>query len=176
MANSAAPDQLASKKKPTDLDLHCLQRQGNPGSTGLWLIVFYEAQPSPLFLIQCQLHIIDRFAKIVLRAQKKSGECHNHKPQPFPDIKRKRKQTKQNKCKSNKRTKSTKISSLFPKRCNRNAKRTEKKTTTTTKKNTRTKHKNKTQEQNNIRQDETNRLVEWTTKQQRVRLRPRPPS
>ena len=27
MANSADPDQLASKK-PTDLDLHCLQKQG----------------------------------------------------------------------------------------------------------------------------------------------------
>ena len=27
MANSVDPDQLASKK-PTDLDLHCLQRQG----------------------------------------------------------------------------------------------------------------------------------------------------
>ena len=27
MANSADPDQLASQK-PTDLDLHCLQRQG----------------------------------------------------------------------------------------------------------------------------------------------------
>ena len=29
MANSADPDQLASEeqKKPTDLDLHCLQRQ-----------------------------------------------------------------------------------------------------------------------------------------------------
>ena len=27
MANSADPDQLASEK-PTDLDLHCLQRQG----------------------------------------------------------------------------------------------------------------------------------------------------
>ena len=32
---------------------------------------------------------------------------------------------KKNKCKSNKRTKSIKISSLFPKRGNRNAKRTE---------------------------------------------------
>ena len=31
MANSAAPDQLASEK-PTDLDLHCLQRQGIWGS------------------------------------------------------------------------------------------------------------------------------------------------
>ena len=53
-------------------------------------------------------------------------ECHNHKPQPFPDPKRKRKPTNPNKHKSNKRTKSTKISSLFPKRGNRNTKRTEK--------------------------------------------------
>ena len=30
MANSADPDQLASKK-PTDLDLHCLQRQSISG-------------------------------------------------------------------------------------------------------------------------------------------------
>ena len=28
MINRADPDQLASKKKPTDLDLHCLLRQG----------------------------------------------------------------------------------------------------------------------------------------------------
>ena len=52
--------------------------------------------------------------------------------------------TKQNKHKSNKRTKSTKISSLFPKRGNRNSKRT-------------AKHKNK----NNTRlRHKTNRLVE----------------
>ena len=56
----------------------------------------------------------------------KSRECHNHKPQPFPDPKRKRKPTNLNKHKPNKRTKSTKISSLFPKRGNRNTKRTEK--------------------------------------------------
>ena len=36
--------------------------------------------------------------------------------QPSPDPKRKRKPTNPNKHKSNKRTKSTKISSLFPKR------------------------------------------------------------
>ena len=53
-------------------------------------------------------------------------ECHNHKPQPFPDPKRKRKPTNLNKHKPDKRTKSTKISSLFPKRGNRNTKRTEK--------------------------------------------------
>ena len=29
--------------------------------------------------------------------REKSRECHNHKPQPFPDTKRKRKQTKPNK-------------------------------------------------------------------------------
>ena len=57
------------------------------------------------------------------RVREKSRECNNHtEPQPFPDTKRKRKQTK-----PNKRTKSTTISSLFPKRGNRNAKRTEKK-------------------------------------------------
>ena len=59
-----------------------------------------------------------------------SREFHNHKPQPFPDTKRKRKQTNSNKHKSNKRTKSStissKISSLFSKRGKRNAQRTEK--------------------------------------------------
>ena len=43
-----------------------------------------------------------------------------------PDTKRKRKQTKPNKHRSNRRTKSSKISSLFPKPGNRSAKRTEK--------------------------------------------------
>ena len=45
--------------------------------------------------------------------REKSRECHNHKPQPFPHTKRKRKQTKLSKRKSNKRTKSTKTSSLL---------------------------------------------------------------
>ena len=58
--------------------------------------------------------------------REKSKECHNHKLQPYPDTKRKRKPTNPNKHKSNRCTKSTKISSLFPKRGNRNAKRTEK--------------------------------------------------
>ena len=44
----------------------------------------------------------------------------------LPRPKRKRKPTNLNKHKPNKRTKSTKISSLFPKRGNRNTKRTEK--------------------------------------------------
>ena len=60
------------------------------------------------------------------KVREKSRECHIHKPQPFPDPKRKRKPTNLNKHKPNKRTKSTKISSLFPKRGNRNTKRTEK--------------------------------------------------
>ena len=67
---------------------------------------------------------LQRIAKKKVRET--SRECHNHKPQPFPDTKRKRKPTNPNKYKSNKRTKSTKISSLFPKRGNRNAKRAEK--------------------------------------------------
>ena len=60
------------------------------------------------------------------KVREESRECHNHKPQPFPDPKRKRKPTNLNKHKSNKRTKSTKISSLFPKRGNRYTKRTKK--------------------------------------------------
>ena len=60
------------------------------------------------------------------KVKEKSRECHNHKPQPFPDTKRKRKPINPNKHKSNKRTKNIKISSLLPKRGNRNAKRTEK--------------------------------------------------
>ena len=65
--------------------------------------------------------------KIVLKkVREKSRESHNHKPQPFPDPKRKRKPTNLNKHKPIKRTKSTTISSLFPKRGNRNTKRTEK--------------------------------------------------
>ena len=62
----------------------------------------------------------------IKRVREKSRECHNHKPQPFQDIKRKRKPTNPNKRKSIKRTKSTKINYLFPKRGNPNAKTTEK--------------------------------------------------
>ena len=64
--------------------------------------------------------------QIKKKGKRKVGECHNHKPQPFLDTKWKRKPTNPNKHKSNKRTKSTKISSLFPKRGNRNTKRIEK--------------------------------------------------
>ena len=60
------------------------------------------------------------------KVREKSRECHNHKSQPFPDPKRKRKPTNLNKHQPNKRTKSTGISSLFPERGNRNTKRTEK--------------------------------------------------
>ena len=60
------------------------------------------------------------------KVREKSRECHNHKPQPFPDPKRNRKPANPNKHKPNKRMKSTKISSLFPKRGNRNIKRTAK--------------------------------------------------
>ena len=63
---------------------------------------------------------------LLKKVREKSRECHNHKPQPFLDPKTKRKPTNLNKHKPNKRTKSTKISSLFPKRGNRNTKRTEK--------------------------------------------------
>ena len=66
------------------------------------------------------------FNSIQKKVREKSRESHNHKQQRFRDPKRKRKPTNLNKHKPNKRTKSTKISSLFPKRGNRNTKRTEK--------------------------------------------------
>ena len=65
----------------------------------------------------------NKYTTLTKKVREKSRGCHSHKPQPFPDPKRKRKQTNPNKHKSNKRTKSTKISSLFPKRGNRNTKR-----------------------------------------------------
>ena len=52
------------------------------------------------------------------KEREKSRECPYHKPQPFPDPKMKRKPTNLNKHKQNKRTKSTKISSLISKRGN----------------------------------------------------------
>ena len=62
------------------------------------------------------------------KVREKSRECHNHKPQPFPSQKPKERGNRQNRtsANSNKRTKSTKISPLFPKRGNHSAKRTEK--------------------------------------------------
>ena len=66
------------------------------------------------------------FSEFKKRVREKSRECHNHKPQLFPDTKRKKKPTKPNKRKSNKRTNSTETSSLFPKLDNGNAKRNEK--------------------------------------------------
>ena len=72
------------------------------------------------------LHTWISLFQLCKKVREKSKECHNHKPQPFSDPKRKRKPTNPNKHKSNKRTKSTKISFLFPKRGNRNTKRTEK--------------------------------------------------
>ena len=77
----------------------------------------------PLKLCKCGLSRCPVAAK---KVREKSRECQHHKPQPFPDLMRKRKPTNLNKHKPNKRTKSTKISSPLPKRCNRNTIRTEK--------------------------------------------------
>ena len=82
----------------------------------------------PLFHNIFDISLTPRVKLHIKKVREKSRECHNHnhKPQPFSDPKRKRKPTNLNKHKPNKRTKSTKISSLFPKRGNRNTKRTEK--------------------------------------------------
>ena len=80
-----------------------------------------------IITLPCECSVItENFYLPPKKGREKSRECHNHKTQPFPDPKRKRKLTNPNKHKSDKRTKSTKISSVFPKRGNRNTKRTEK--------------------------------------------------
>ena len=56
----------------------------------------------------------ENLSSVSKKVREKSKECHNHKPQPIPDTRRKRKQTKPNKRKSKKHTKNIKISSLFP--------------------------------------------------------------
>ena len=91
----------------------------------LWQITLSKFwQNLPISNPKADLHNINAHTKKKVR--EKSRECHSHKLQPFPDPKRKRKPTNPNKHKPNKRTKSTKISSLFPKRGNRNTKRNEK--------------------------------------------------
>ena len=107
------------------------------------------------------IHLFKRKGNPQRKVREKSRECHNHKPQHFPDPKRKRKPTNPNKHKSNKRTKSTKISSPFPKRGNRNTKRTKK-------------HKNKMTHGKTYNKSPC-RINHKTTKQQRVRLTPGPP-
>ena len=71
-----------------------------------------QIKPKRSRIICRDVKLGELFAK---KVRKKSRECHNHKPQPFQDPMRKRKPTNLNKHKPNKRTKSTKISSLsFP--------------------------------------------------------------
>ena len=90
---------------------------------------------TPIFYsVMCSLSLKVTFLTFILQIpiketytlfKKKKVTEKSRKPQFFLDTKRKRKQTKPNQRESNKRTKSTMISSLFPKRGNRNAKRTE---------------------------------------------------
>ena len=63
-----------------------------------------------------------KFGTCTKMVREKSRERHNYKPQPLPETKRKRKQTKPNTRKSNKQTKALRLA-FFPKRLNRNAER-----------------------------------------------------
>ena len=70
-----------------------------------------------LQLCQCILTLFVSHLCIILlqkKVREKSRECHSHKPQPFQDTKGMRKPIKPTMYQSNKRMKSTKISSLFP--------------------------------------------------------------
>ena len=109
----------------------CLFHNFSHGRQLLWLSVCLSANHSILKRIYSKRknNAPSRSKSFPFIIEKKvrenSRECHNHKPQPLPDTKRKRKPANPNKHKSNKRTKSTKFSSDFPKRGNRSAKRTE---------------------------------------------------
>ena len=92
-----------------------------------------STHPSTAYWLSNEEYLHFRFKTLgetYIKKKKKSKRKVQGVPQSqnaaLPDPKRKRKPTNPNKHKSNKRTKSTKISSLFPKRGNRNTKRTEK--------------------------------------------------
>ena len=126
--NSAAYNMAA--RFPSDVSVPSFQASWQDGSDqgAFYWPYFY---PWVLGMAIAGMDIIPALTFQMLPVMKKtvrekSRECHNHKPQPFPDPKRKRKPTNPKKHKPKKRTKSTKISSLFPKRGNRNTKRTEK--------------------------------------------------
>ena len=76
-------------------------------------ISWYSDQVLCLFCSIVYEEYVSTHFTLKKKVREKSRECHNHKLQPFPDTRRKRKPTNPNKHKSNKHTKSTKISSLF---------------------------------------------------------------
>ena len=65
------------------------------------------AEKKILFSKNISIYVTFNYKK---RVRERSRECHNHKPHPFPDTKRI--QIKPNKCKSSKRTESTKTTVL----------------------------------------------------------------
>ena len=64
-----------------------------------WGIINFYYLRTETVKIQKRLtqHAILRYHKEEKKAKEKSRVCHNHKTQPFPDTKRKKKQTKPNK-------------------------------------------------------------------------------
>ena len=89
----------------------------------------------PLFIVLTFLNLFGLLEYLVIwltsmfitkKGKRKVQGVPQSQTAALPRPKRKRKPTNPNKHKSNKRTKSTKISSLFPKRGNRNTKRTKK--------------------------------------------------
>ena len=120
------PQRRADNKqwKRKDQKRPCIAKRAISSKKMLYAIFFNSSGPVVPVPCPSEHTVTGRFYKKEVR--EKSRECHNHKPQPFPDPRRKRKPTNPNKHKPNKRMKSTKISSLFPKLGNRNTKRTEK--------------------------------------------------
>ena len=97
-------------------------------SQRLFILPFNHEFCKDLYLMKSLIDLIDIWIDVrnwSKKGKRKVQGVSQWQAEALP-TKRKRKQTKPNKRKSNKRTKVTKISSLFPKWVNRNAKKTEK--------------------------------------------------
>ena len=105
-------------QKPSQASLHRCKRRCRLPMSCICTIKAYSngARDSSLSHIYYPFqHVMQLFISIFkTKVTEKSRECHNHKLQPFPYTKRKRKPTNPNKHKSNKCTKSTKTSPSSP--------------------------------------------------------------
>ena len=83
---------------------------------------------SPIFILSCDLCFLRQTTHKIMKknGRRKVQGVPRSQTAALPRHQEERKPTNPNKHKSNKRMKSTKISSLFPKRGNRNVERTEK--------------------------------------------------
>ena len=96
------PRMLTKDQKKTRLDIskHLLSLYEDNHEEFMRRVVTQTRHGSITLILRSKTEYAMRKKKV----RETSRECHNHKPQPFPNTKRKRKETKPNKRNSNKRT------------------------------------------------------------------------